>query len=705
MRCRSLAFIALVVSATAVVVAQSGGTSKPAQGEAPKPAQGDSQQAPQPPPSTFRTEANFVRVDAYPTINGAPVQDLKAADFEVFEDGAPQVVQSFEHISFSPAGPQDQRSEPNTIEESRQLAANPRNRLFVLFLDTPHVAVESGWHAREPLIRLIDKILGPDDLVGLMTPKMSAADVVFARKTDVIASGLRARWPWGERGTTQMDDREKFYDSCYPPLGGGLVSATAEAMIARRRERATLDSLTELVHYLRDLREERKAIVTLTEGWLLFRPDSHLSEVKPNPVDPISVDPNGRLTTKNMNATEPYSRTECDSERMQLAMIDDEQYFRDLTDEANRGNASFYTVDPRGLAVFDSSLGPLPPPPLQVDARNLRTRMDSLRDLAGSTDGLAVLDTNDLDAGMKRISDDLTSYYLLGYCSTNGKLDGRFHNIRVRVKRPGVDVRARKGYRAATATEVSAAKAAAATPAGAATAPLQAAMASLARIRTDSRLNLNAVALKPATGGSPSIVWVAGEFSSGPGSATPRAGGTVNVSVSAGGKSESAQVTLRPDDRSFAVPITLPAGSGSAPQLDVRARLTGPDSSIDGLSGMTSVDLSAPDPQPMLFRRGPITGNRLVPAASFLFSRTERARFEFPAAAAATAGDGRLLDRGGQPLAIPVTVSERTDDKGQRWFAADVTLAALAAGDYAVELSVTNGTSTQRLIAPLRVGR
>ena len=78
-------------------------------------------------------------MDVYPTINGAPVQDLKAADFEVFEDGAPQAVQSFEHISFSPAGPQDQRSEPNTIEESRQLAANPRNRLFVLFLDTPHV--------------------------------------------------------------------------------------------------------------------------------------------------------------------------------------------------------------------------------------------------------------------------------------------------------------------------------------------------------------------------------------------------------------------------------------------------------------------------------------------------------------------------------------------------------------------------------------
>jgi VWFA-related protein len=634
-----------------------------------------------------------------------PVQDLKAEDFEVFEDGAPQAVQSFEHILISPAGPQEQRSEPNTIEESRQLAANPRNRLFVLFLDTPHVAVESGWQVREPLIRLIDRLLGPDDLVGLMTPKMSAADVVFARKTEVIASGLRARWPWGERGTTQLDDREKFYDSCYPPLGGGLLSATAAEMIERRRERATLDALTELVNYLRDMREERKAIVTVTEGWLLFRPDSRLSDVKPNPVDPISVDPNGRLTTKNLNATEPYSRTECDSERLQLAMIDDDKYFRDLTDEANRGNASFYTVDPRGLAVFDSPLGPKAPPPLAVDARNLRSRMESLRGLAGSTDGIAVLDSNDLDKGMKRISDDLTSYYLLGYYSTNGKLDGRFHSIKVRVKRPGVDVRARKGYRAATTAEVSAAKAAAAAPAGEGTATLQAAMSSLARIRTDSRLNLNAVAPRSAAGASPSVLWVAGELSAGPGSESPRAGGTVNISVGGGGKSESAQVTLPPGERSFAVPVTLPPGFASAAQLDVRARLTGPDSSIDGLSGNTSVDLSSADPQPMLFRRGPVTGNKLVPAASFLFSRTERARFEFAATADAKPGAGRLLDRGGQPLAIPVTVSERTDDKGQRWVAADVTLAALAAGDYAIEVTVANGGSTQRLIAALRVGR
>ena len=42
-----------------------------------------------------------------------------------------------------------------------------------------------------------------------------------------------------------------------------------------------------------------------------------------------------------------------------------------------------------------------------------------------------------------------------------------------------------------------------------------------------------------------------------------------------------------------------------------------------------------------------------------------------------------MLDRAGQPLQVPVTVSERVDaDSGQRWLVADITLAALGAGDY-----------------------
>ena len=74
--------------------------------------------------------------------------------------------------------------------------------------------------------------------------------------------------------------------------------------------------------------------------------------------------------------------------------------------------------------------------------------------MAAETDGLAVVNSNDIERGLTRIVADVGSYYLLGYYSSNDKLDGKFRAIKVRVKRPGVDVRARRGYLAATEDEI-----------------------------------------------------------------------------------------------------------------------------------------------------------------------------------------------------------------------------------------------------------
>ena len=549
MRCRIFVSFAVAIGGAAIAIAQSG--------SAPPPPQKEQQ------PPIFRTEANFVRVDAYPTRNGQPVLDLTAEDFDVLEDGKPQSIQTFEHVVVSPAGPEAERSEPNTIEASRQLVANPRNRVFVLFLDTPHVSVEGAWHAREPLIRMIDRVLGPDDLVGIMTPKMSAADVVLARKTAVIADGLRNIWPWGERQTLLQDEREFQYEACYSGPGQGDI---APEMIRRKRERNTLDSLRELVLFLRDLREERKAIVTVSEGWLLYRPNADLTRVRKDPTtgkdepipgpDPISVGPDGKLTTeKPNNSIGGYSKAQCDTDRHSLSQIDDPKYFREIMGEANRGNATFYTVDPRGLPVFDTPMGPAAPPPVTVDFAMLRTRLDSLRMLAENTDGMAVLNNNDLDIGLKRIANDLSSYYLLGYYSTNGKLDGKFHTIKVRVKRPGIDVRARKGYRSATEEEVASARAAASAPVPPAVAAVTSAMSGLSRLRPDWRFSMNAVPI-PATGSKAiGTVWVAGELPSGAAGNPWAKGGTVALEVKAGTSTTTAQVPLAAGNAPFSIPM------------------------------------------------------------------------------------------------------------------------------------------------------
>src|SRR5687768_15914294 len=94
-------------------------------------------QNPQTPPAAppsdqprFRGGANLVRVDAYVLQDGVPVTNLAAEDFEVLEDRVPQRVESLELIR--PRGPAAQRAlrEPNTVAESRDMAADSAARVF-----------------------------------------------------------------------------------------------------------------------------------------------------------------------------------------------------------------------------------------------------------------------------------------------------------------------------------------------------------------------------------------------------------------------------------------------------------------------------------------------------------------------------------------------------------------------------------------------
>jgi VWFA-related protein len=696
--------VVLLIAAAASLTAQQ--QSPPAQ-----PPSSDAQPArqtdPQPPPR-FRTEANFVRVDVYPTRDGVPVQDLRMEDFEVLENGDRQAIQAFEHVVISPAGPQSLRAEANSAREGEQMAANPRNRVFVFFLDVGHVAVEGSYHIKEPLIRLMDRILGPDDLIAVMTPEMSAAQLTFGRKTDVIADMMRDRWYWGARHSiVPMDQREMEYERCYPnPAQRGLV----EQLKARRRERIALDALHDLVRYLGGVREERKAIVTVTDGWVLYRPNASVTALRQDPItgqtepipgnEPVGVDEHGKLRVGAARAREgdPVSQTACDRERMHLAAMDNRQHFLDLLDLANRNNASFYPIDPRGLPVFDYPMGPLPPPPITIDQSILKTRIENSRTLAENTDGMAVVNHNDLDRGLRRIADDLTSYYLLGYYSSNTKLDGGYRKITVRVKRPGVEVRARRGYRAATAEEVNASRAAAAAPVPDQVRSANAAVAMLGRLRPEQQFSIRAVPVRSGSSGAAWSLWIAGELV--PSAREFAAGATAAIEVT-GAATGAASATLKPGERSFLVKIPVEA-AGDA--IDVRARVTAAGAASPA-SDSARVDLQRPAAEPLLYRRGPSTGNRVQPAADFRFSRTERLRLELPLTADAVPGAARFMDRNAQPLQLPVQVGEKTGDDGQRWLTADATLAALGPGDYIVEVAYTAAGVEQRVLTAVRVTR
>src|SRR5688500_3404521 len=74
------------------------------------------------PPPRVRTDANYVGVDAYPTGDGKPIEDLKAEDFEVLETGEKQRIDAFERVVISPAGLQSMRVEASTVRGAEQMA-------------------------------------------------------------------------------------------------------------------------------------------------------------------------------------------------------------------------------------------------------------------------------------------------------------------------------------------------------------------------------------------------------------------------------------------------------------------------------------------------------------------------------------------------------------------------------------------------------
>ena len=678
-----------------------------------------------PPPDqrpTFKTEANYVRVDVFPTRDDQPILDLRQDEFDVLEDGVPQKIDAFEHVVVRAAGPQETRHEPNTVAESRAALENPRARVFVVFLDVYHVEVGGSHNIRKPLIDTLNRIIGQEDLVGVMTPEMSANDVAFARRTTTIEGMLTKYWTWGERDKISLKDpEEEQYLQCYPGIGPTRQCpdddrGVAKEMIYRRREKLTIDALEDLVRFLRGAREERKAVIAITDGWRLYRPNPALErrlgcQVPTAP--PVLTDPRtGKLTTRD--SRNPYGATvgDCDRDRMNLARVDNADEFRRILDEANRANTSFYPVDPRGLAVFDEQImppisdsvtQPAPMVPPSVDANLLRTRLESLRTLAEATDGIAVVNSNDLDRGLRRIVDDLTSYYLLGYYSS-GKLDGKFHSIAVRVKRPGVQVRARRGYLAATAAEVAAAAKVPAPPtpveaaAAAEKAAVDAALAPLGKLQREAPFSIRVTGgWKP---GSPSSagIWVAGELSAGAAFAQEwKEGATADVVLKAddgtatGTTVATTQVKIDPGSRSFRVALspTEPIDAG-----DYTVRVTARGATGTSVPATDVMHITLPEAPvsvgALLSRRGPSTINRDVPTADLRFRRTEQIRIELPTTDSEPMA-GRLLDRTGKALPVPISVAMRDDADGSRWMTARLALAPLAAGDYIIEHAVASG--------------
>ncbi len=663
----------------------------------------------------FRAGANLVRVDAYFTKGGVAVTDLKPEDVEIFEDDKPQKIENMELIAARGGAATGTTPNPTNVGQMRD-EASAASRLFTLFFDTYHVSLRGSYRAQSPVVTMLDKIVGPDDLVGAMTPDISPGNVTYSRRTSSIESFVRDTWNWGDRDrVNHLDPRDAEIEMCYPD--SGKSAGIAAEMIARRHEQKTLDALDNLVTHLDGLRPERKFVVIFTEGWPLFRANEGLSRALDGGVpsgDPVTVDPRGRLSTSNPQDGGSSTLSSCERERVMLSYVDHQISLRELAQRANRANVSFYPVDARGLSVFDQDLST----PLDrlgspgADMARLRDKQENLRTLALQTDGVAVLDTNATGPALERIFTDLGAYYLMSYYSTNPKLDGRFRRIGVRVKRDGVDVRARPGYLAPTESEARAAGVAPARtpPKGGLLTPMpSAAPPSVTRA-------LDAIA--PARGNLPVRIQAAG------GAGLVRAvveldaatlklpewlsGGNLTVTVAperGGGATQTITAAFGPGQRSVA--IVGPETRLEPGRYSIRAEVK-PKASRAPVQVTTFVTVPPASAEvgtgAVALRRGPSTGLAYVPTADPRFRRTERLRIEVPLMAEGFTPTAKLLTREGQPMPLIVSYSARVDEATQmRLGVAEVVLSPLAEGEYVLQISLEKGGKTEEITYGFRI--
>jgi VWFA-related protein len=380
------------------------------------------QQAPPPrpaadqPPITFKVEVNYVEIDAIVTDQqGNFVRTLTKDDFQVLEQGKPQTVSIASLVDipvekFDPPLFKTKPVEPDVRSNSEEF----NGRVFVLVLDDLNTSFSRSARVKLAARQFIERYLGANDVAAIVqTGGAKATGQEFTGSRERLLRAVNNFMGQKERSGTL-----ERIDEYYRTLGTGMTGRPRDPNESIRvyKARNTYSTLKSVADYMAGIRGRRKSVVFFSEG-----------------IDYDIYDPIGNTWASDIR-----------------------QYSQDAIAAATRANVSFYSVDPRGLAGFDdvAEIGSLPNDPsvglgLSALQRELQISQDSLRVLSDETGGFAAVNSNDFAKSFERIIRDNSSYYLLGYYSNDSKRDGQFRTLTVRVKQPGLEVRARKGYAAA----------------------------------------------------------------------------------------------------------------------------------------------------------------------------------------------------------------------------------------------------------------
>jgi VWFA-related protein len=377
------------------------------------------QQTPQAPRATapagavkFETNVQLVVIDVTAKDkNGKPIEGLTANDFTITEDGKPQEIKVFKfqrleeevlpeptlkpraaapaaNVAEAPAGPAVKSLTANQIAPSKPGEVKYQDRrLLVMYFDMASMPVADQIRAQEAALKFIKTQMTASDLTAILTYKGDLKVVQdFTSDRDVLTKLIQTL-TMGEASdlagnvATGSDSDEDTGDAYTADDTEFTIFNTDRKMVALETATKMLGSLS-----------ERKALIYFASG-------------------------------------------------VERSGSDNDAQLRSTINAAIRNNVSFYPIDTRGL-VASAPMGDATTRgsgnQAMLSGGTARSRQgrfsnqqDTLYALAEDTGGKALLDNNDLSMGIQQAQQDISSYYILGYYSSNAKMDGKYRRVKL----------------------------------------------------------------------------------------------------------------------------------------------------------------------------------------------------------------------------------------------------------------------------------
>lgn len=359
-------------------------------------------------PPKFRSDTRLVHVTVVVhDERNQPVEGLTAEDFRVFDNAREQPIALF-HVERRAVAP-SAASAPDANVFSNKITGPAAGGVTVILFDRLNTPWSDQAQARAHIFKYLSQVK-PTDRAAFYVLDSSVVRVVhdFTRDTSSLLRALDRVQRLTSREVAVAEEPLPEF----PSTGDATLDAQMDAAMARMDEMVKGE-------FLKD------------------RAESTLSALEAIARRLAGVE--GRKNLIWVSSSFPLSFSDGFGTRTMYTEVN--RATRAITD----ADVAVYPVDARGLVGAFAS----PPGAKQPAFTTLSTVMpaiDSMKMLAERTGGRAYYNTNDLGGAIGRAVDDSRVVYVLGYYPRSDSWDGRFHEIKVTARRPGLDVRHRTGY-------------------------------------------------------------------------------------------------------------------------------------------------------------------------------------------------------------------------------------------------------------------